>query len=190
MKKLLSFAAAAALVVGASLVVADDIKSGLEPGAAIGAFDVVKYSGAADDGVSVGDQLCYRCKYGARPMVMVFARKCDARLVGLLGDLDKQVASNKKAKFAAFCNLMGEDREGLEAEAKKFGEENKFENVPVVVPVEFENGPADYGINPEAEVTVIIAEGGKVVANHAVGPAGLNDDEIKEILDDVAKVVQ
>ena len=36
------------------------------------------------------------------------------------------------------------------------------ENVPFVVPNDFQTGPDDYAINPQAEVTVILAEGGKV----------------------------
>ena len=36
---------------------------------------------------------------------------------------------------------------------------------PVVVPVENENGPANYGLNPDAEVTVLIAKGGKVISS-------------------------
>jgi hypothetical protein len=48
--------------------------------------------------------------------------------------------------------------------------------VPVVVPVEFENGPDNYGINPKAEVTVLVAKDSKVVSNYAFdkgrGPCG------------------
>jgi hypothetical protein len=39
---------------------ADDLKSGLQPGQSVGAFDVVKCGGAPNDGVSVGQTLCYR----------------------------------------------------------------------------------------------------------------------------------
>ena len=39
---------------------ADELKSGLQVGQSVGPFDVVKCGGAPDDGVSVGQQLCYR----------------------------------------------------------------------------------------------------------------------------------
>jgi hypothetical protein len=39
---------------------ADELKSGLQPGQSVGPFDVVKCGGAPDDGVRVGQQLCYR----------------------------------------------------------------------------------------------------------------------------------
>jgi hypothetical protein len=38
----------------------EGLKSGLQVGDAVGPFNVVKCAGAADDGVKVGDELCYR----------------------------------------------------------------------------------------------------------------------------------
>ena len=190
MKMLACFSVALALAVGTSPVRAVELKSGIQPGEAIGAFDVVKCAGAVDDGVDVGDKLCYRCKYGNRPMVMVFSRKADAKLVALAKQLDAQVAKNSSKKLAAFVNLLGEDEEALETEAKELGEKNELANVPFVVPVEFSDGPGDYGINPDAEVTVILAVGGKVVANHALEAGKLNDKAVKAILADVAKILK
>ena len=188
MKLRLLVCAAVATVGG--LAIAAELESGLQPGASIGAFNVVKCSGAADDGVDVGTELCYRCRYGARPMVMVFSRQSDDALVALTKQLDEEVAEHSDKKLAAFVSLMGEDRDALEARAKAIGSENEIAAVPVVVPVEFENGPADYGINPDAQVTVIIASKSKVVANHAIGEDGLTEEAIAAILADVEKLVE
>jgi hypothetical protein len=49
----------AALLAGAATAGAADLKSGLQEGSFVGAFDVVKCAGA-DDGVREGRQLCYR----------------------------------------------------------------------------------------------------------------------------------
>lgn len=58
MKLLSGFGLAAVLLVGAGYA-AEELKSGLQPGDSVGAFQVVK-CGGADDGVSRGDELCYR----------------------------------------------------------------------------------------------------------------------------------
>ena len=58
MRTLVAFGFAAALL-SASAAEAGEIESGLEVGQSVGAFDVVKYGGA-DDGIAVGQQLCYR----------------------------------------------------------------------------------------------------------------------------------
>ena len=185
--KVLTSLSVAVLLAGASLVVAAELKSGVQPGDAIGAFDVVKCAGAVDDGVSTGDKLCYRCKYGGRPMVMVFTRTTDGKVADLVKKLDAAVAKNADEKLAAFVNLLGEDQEALESQAKKFGSKVKAAAVPIVVPVEFENGPDNYGINPKAEVTVILAVSGSVVANHAVS-GDLTDKTIDAVLADVPKL--
>lgn len=176
---------ALALAAAYSLAVAGEIKSGLEPGSPIGAFDVVKCSGASEDGVAVGQQLCYRCKYGKRPMVMVFARSTDGELATLIKKLDEAVAANGDKNLKAFVNVMGSDREAAEATANKLGSAN----VPSVVPVEFENGPANYGINPKAGVTVILASESKVVANYAVDGA-LSASDVEAIVAQLPKLLQ
>ena len=56
---------------------AAELKSGLQPGDLVGAFDVEKCGGAVNDGKEVGANFCYRCMLGNKPVVMVFARKAD-----------------------------------------------------------------------------------------------------------------
>lgn len=190
MRLMRTFVAGVALLTGISLAVAAELKSGVQPGDAINAFDVVKCAGTEDDGVDLGTKLCYRCKYGNRPMVMVFSRKSDESIGGLVKKLDACVEKNSDEKLAAFVNLLGENEDALEAHAKELGKKVKAPLVPIVVPVEYENGPADYGINPDAEVTVILAVKGKVVANRAYGPGQLNKKAVDDILADVPKILQ
>jgi hypothetical protein len=190
MKVLTSIFCTALMLASASFAAGAELKSGVQPGDSIGAFDVVKCAGASDDGVDTGAKLCYRCKYGGRPMVMVFTRKADEKVAGLVKKLDSAVTHNSDAKLAAFVNLLGDNQESLEAEAKKFGAKTKANNVPIVVPVEYENGPDNYGLNPKAEVTVILAVKGSVVANHALSKGELNDKAIESILADVPKLLK
>ena len=151
---------------------------------------VVKCAGANEDGVKVGDELCYRCRYGQSPMVMVFTRNADESVASLSQRLNELVEKNTESKLKAFVNIMGENREQLEAQAKKFGEANKLTQVPVVVPTEFENGPANYGITSKADVTVLICNKSSVVANYAFGKGELNKETLQKVLADVAKIVK
>lgn len=187
MKFIKCVVAAAVLVGGASLVQAEELKSGLEAGKPIPAFNVTKCAGSEGDKVKIGDNLCYRCKYGARPMVMVFARKADSKLALLTKDLSTAIEKNEDKQLKAFVNLLGEDREATETSAKKFGAEVKAENVPIVVPDEFSNGPGNYSINPKAGVTVIIATGGKTVTSLAYDSKDL---DVKAVMAEVAKLVK
>jgi hypothetical protein len=169
--------------------VAAEFRSGPQVGDLVGAFQVVKAAGAVDDGVSVGDELCYRCRMGNRPVVMVFARSADDSLAGLVKQLDEVVAANKEKKMGSFVSLLGDKPEELKSVAKSFVAKNKIENIPFVVPEENQTGPSEYSINPKADVTVLIYREGKVAASHALAAGGLNDDEIKKILADTSKVL-
>jgi hypothetical protein len=186
MKRLFSLAAVALLVVGVAF--AAELKSGLQPGQKIGAFDVKKVAGATDDGVAVGTELCYRCKYGSRPMVMVFTRKTDDKLVDLVKKLDAAVEKNKDVKLAAFVNVLAEDQSAAEKSAKELASAAKSANVPVVVPVEFKNGPDNYGIAPQADLTIIVASDGAVTANHTFETGLSCESCIESVLSDVTKL--
>lgn len=186
MKWLAGVCAIAVLAAATTARASSEIKSGPQPGDKIGAFDVTKCGGAADDGVSVGDKLCYRCKYGGKPMVMVFTRKADDQVATLIKKLDKAVEKNSEKQLKAFVNFVGDDRKESEKRAKRLAGDT--ENVPMVVPEESTNGPDNYGINPDAVVTVIVAREGKVIASH--GYTGTPDsDDIKEIMSDVHKAI-
>lgn len=183
---LAKFVAVAGLCFPVAFAAAEELKSGPATGEPIAAFEVVKCAGAETDGVEAGKTLCYRCKYGSSPMVMVFSRTADGDVAKFVGDLDAAVAKHGDHGLKGFVNLLGAKKEDLEAKAKKLGKSNKA--VPVVVPVDFEKGPEGYALNDEAEVTIILAKKGKVVAAHAMAAGDFNADAAKAILADVEKL--
>lgn len=171
MKTLTVVSTAFALFAAASLVSAEETKSGLQKGEMIGAFNVTKLAGAEDDGVDVGKNLCYRCKNGGRPQVMIFTRSADKNVVDLVKQLDAAIPKNEDKQLRGFVNFLGDEKSAAKADAEKLAKTTKAKNVPFVLPNEFENGPADYGINPDAEITIIMAKGGEVKANYAAASA-------------------
>ncbi|MBS0207659.1 MAG: hypothetical protein JSS27_01770 [Planctomycetes bacterium] len=184
MKRMLSVGLALLIAVG-TLAAAE--RSGLQPGQSIGAFEVVKVGGAPNDDVSVGKELCYRCKYGNRPMVMVFTRGSDEKLVSLVKQIDAAVAKNSASQLRAFVNVMADNKAAAEATAKGFASQN-LANVPVVIPVDYQNGPGNYSLNPQAQLTIIIANDGKVEVNH-VFESGLSCEScIESVMTDVNKL--
>ena len=83
-------------------------------------------------------------------------------------------------------NFFGDDVNSLIDEVKKFGEENKLENVALVVT----NDTDRFNVNREAEITVMHYRGKKVAANHAIADGGLNEKVSKEILTDIEKIIE
>ena len=182
------FASAAAALVAATAWAAE-FKSGLQVGDTIGAFDVVKVAGADDDGVKNGTALCYRCRYGAKPVAVVFARKSTPALLTLVKQLDQAVASNGEKQLKSFVNFLGADQPQAEALAKAIAGAARAKKVALVVPVDFANGPSELGISPEAEVTVMLYKGGQIVSNHSYAAGTFNPDSVTEIMADLPKIL-
>ncbi len=119
---------------------------------------------------------------------MIFARKADDALASLVKEIEKAIDANQDKKLAAFVNLIGEDRDQLEQAAEKFIKKYNITKVPIVVPVEYENGPKNFNINPEAEVTVMLYRRAKVEANHAFA-AGELARKVQQVLADLPKIL-
>ena len=190
MKASVTLGLAAIVLAGVTALRAAELKSGLQPGDLVGAFDVEKCGGAVNDGKEVGANFCYRCMLGNKPVVMVFARKADNSLASLVKELDKQMTQNADQKLSSFVNLLGSNPAELKNVAKEFAAKNQIENVALVVPQENQNGPAEFNINPDAEVTVTIYRNGKVAASHAVGAGQLDPQTIKSIVADTSKILK
>lgn len=189
MKRFAMFGLASAFALSVVTAYAVEMSSGPKAGEQVGAYTVKKVAGNANDGVEVGQDLCYRCKMGNRPVVMVFSRKPDEKLAKLVKKLDSVVAENQDKKLVAFVNLLGDDADALAKAGEKAVEEAKVENVAFVVPKDLPNGPGNYSLNPEAETTVLIYVKGTVAANHALPAGGLTDEAVQKIIDDTAKIL-
>lgn len=175
---LLSFAFAV-LPAGAA-----DLKSGLQVNEFPAAFNVTDITGP-----SAGETLCYRCQYGARPVVSVFIRKVDENTAKLVKELDAVVSKNAEdKKMAAFVTVLSDDPDAQEPVLKKLADEQKIKHTPLTV---FANavGPAKYKIDEKASVTVMMWVESNVKVNHALADGELNAEKIAAIVKDTEKIL-
>jgi hypothetical protein len=153
-RSLLSLAAVGMLTVGAF---AASFSSGLKPGASVAPFDVVDVSGP-----NKGKQLCYRCQYGASPVVAAFIKADAPEAASLAAGIQKLTQDNTRLR--SFVVFMG----GPETKAAitKIAAEKK-----ITIPLTFlPEGPkaadvASYQINPQASSTVLLWNKGEVKSN-------------------------
>ena len=142
-------------------------KEGLKPGEAIGAFYVTKVAGAVDDDVEPGDYLCYRCRYGSSPMVMVFARQTGGKVPQLVKQLDSAVAANEDVKLKGLLTLMGDKPEELTETGKKIAQQLQAKKIPVVIAEDAKTGPLNYKLPGNVDVTIVVAKDSQVVSTHS-----------------------
>jgi hypothetical protein len=179
-----------AVVMFGAVVAVAEVTSGPQVGETVGAFTVTKVTGNPDDGVAEGRNLCYRCKMGGRPVVMVFARSADEKLAKLLKKIEEEVEEHQDEKLMSFVNMIGADAESLKKATEEFAAKHGITRIAFVVPEDAKDGPADFNIAPDADVTVVCYKEGKVKANHAFAKGGLSDDKIDAVVEASCALVE
>lgn len=159
-----------ALIACFSTVVTADEKGtqpgGLSTGDPLGAFMVTKVAGAEDDGVEPDQSLCYRCRYGRSPMVMIFTRSTNGSIGQFVKRLDAAIDAKKDYRLRGLVTMIGGKPSELTDKANALASETGVKNIPFVVAKESDHGPSDYRLNDDTEVTVVIVNYSQVVAAH------------------------
>ncbi len=118
-------------------------------------------------------------------MVCVFARKTSEPLTSLVKQIDSKIGENRKLK--SFVVLIPKKGENPTDDLKKVATTAGITHVPLTIG-ESPDGPPDYEVAPNADVTVLMWSGHKVKANHAF-KGELTEENIKAIVADVPKIL-
>ena len=178
MKKLFAVVAMLAACVA---VQAED--QGLAVGEGVAPFYVTDVTGP-----KAGEKLCYRCLYGSKPTVSVFARKMTPEVAALTKGIDGVVAANASKKMAAFVVLMTDKPEESEAALKTVAKDQGIKHTPLTT---FDGvaGPEEYKLAADSEVTVVMWVGGKVAASKSYKAGELTTDAVAASVKDTAKIL-
>ncbi|MGE3314022.1 MAG: hypothetical protein AB7O26_02820 [Planctomycetaceae bacterium] len=183
MKNWFTSVAAIAVVAGAGVLVAAELKSGLQVGSEPPAFEVKDATGPA-----AGTTLCYRCRYGGSPVVTIFTRKIDDNVTSLIKKVDEQVAKNGEKKMKAFVVLLTNDPDKAEPMLKQVAEKNKIKNVPLTI-FDGPKGPSDYELSDDANLTVMMWVKSDVKVNHAFADGKFDAKAVDAVVKDTQKIL-
>jgi hypothetical protein len=118
-------------------------------------------------------------------VVCVFARKTSEPLTSLVKQIDKKIDAD--AKLKGFVVLMsGEDKAA--DELRKLAKDAGIQHVPLTLHQD-PGGLPEHDISRDADLTVLMWKGHKVVVNLAY-TGTLTDKEVQAILADVPKVLK
>jgi len=170
---------AVAISTFSSLAMAD----GLEVGTPVNAFYVKDVTGPA-----AGTKLCYRCRYGDRPVVSIFARDLNGEVKSLIHEVDTAVGANQAKDLKAFVVLLSDEPEAKEAALKEVAAQSKVTNTPLTT-FDGNIGPRDYKITQDAQVTVMMWVDGKLKVNEAYKPGELTKDKIQSLLGKTSQIL-
>lgn len=177
-------AIALAFIASAGVAGAAELKSGLQVGDYPDAFHVTDVTGP-----SAGEPLCYRCRYGARPVVSIFARKMDDNVKKLIKQIDQVVGKHhEEDRMAAFVVLLSDEPQQHEKTLATVAKESKLKHTPLTT-YKTAAGPRKYKIHEDAAVTVMMWVENDVKSNHTFAAGKLNDAAIKKVVADTATIL-
>jgi hypothetical protein len=169
----------------ATAIAGDSAVECLEKGDSVGVFYVTKVAGAEDDGVKEGQELCYRCRYGSRPLVMVFTRETGGKLPELVKTIDAVVGEDDQSQLRGLVTFLGDDVAKVKEEASKFAGKAATKHVPVVIAKETQTGPKNYKLG-DSPVTIVVAVDSQVVATHR---CAADEIDIRLVMGEVKRVL-
>ena len=178
------FLAATCLAMIASTAMAAELSPGLKVGERVPPFHVQDVTGPAKE----RGKLCYRCQYGNRPVVSIFAREMTPEVAKLVKEIDGVVGKNKSKKMAAFVVLMTEDPDAVEGKLKKVASEHKIAHTPLTV-FDGKAGPRGYKVAKSADVTIMMWNEGKVKAAHGFAKDKFNKEAIAKVVKETTKIL-
>ena len=168
------------VVAAGAALAGDAVASGLKPGDSASEFLVLDITGAAG-----GTSICYRCRFRDSPVVCVFARTPSESLVRLLKQIDAKIEEKKNLRsYAVFVAPKGEIAPGA---LKTLAADARIVSVPLTL-WDTADGPPDYHLSKDADVTVLMWRRGTVKAGRAY-KGELSDQNIQTILSDLPKIL-
>ncbi|HEX3146979.1 MAG TPA: hypothetical protein VHR66_02790 [Gemmataceae bacterium] len=144
------------------------------------------YSFLVATGPERGQPTCYVCETAEKPGVIVFARSLSEPLAKLMGACDNAVASRPKEAMRSWMTVLGEKTIGLD-DLGKWATQSGLKAVPVGVfddPV----GPPSYRLASDADITVLVFENRKVLANFAFRKGELDETAVKKVAAEMVKL--
>jgi hypothetical protein len=118
-------------------------------------------------------------------VVCVFARKTSETLTSLVKQIDKKIGENDKLR--SFVVIMTRDGDKTKEALKKLADEAGVKHVPLTMTGE-KDGPPDYEISPDADITVLMWRQHTVKANQGY-KGELTDSDIETIVSDIPKLL-
>jgi hypothetical protein len=119
-------------------------------------------------GPAAGQDLCYICRYGGRPSLVVFTRTTEGHFANVAAAVDKLVAANKQARLAGFVVLLGENNKANRERLAGLAREHKL-TIPLTIAADGADGPKAYNLaEREFDTLVLATHRNRVRSTHRV----------------------
>jgi len=163
----------------------EPLKSGLQVGESVPQFYVRAVTGPLKN-----KSVCYVCRNGDRPVIMLLARKVTPELTKLLKDVDQLVdrhRANGLRGFGVFVAAVDAKDLLPRLQTVSFDEDL---SLPLTIAVSSTEGPTGQKLHADAALTVVLYREQSVVANFAFRDGELTRDGIARIVETAGRLAK
>ena len=160
---LLVVAAVTAIPAGRSPAAAGPLKSGREVGQRVPSFYVRAVTGPLRN-----RSVCYVCRNGSRPVVMILFRRLDGGLVPLLKQVETLIDRNRAEGLRGFGVMISDEPSGGVSKVQTLAFDRKISSgLPLTVSTDAVASPSCQNVHREAAITVVLYRRQRVVKTYA-----------------------
>ena len=142
--------------------------------------------------IAVGPQRgmshCFICEAAEKPTVAVFARALSEPLGKLVHQLDRALAAHKGSDLTIWVTFLSDDPTRTDPKVVDWSKQHATGSIPLGV-YNDSVGPPTYLLARDADVTVLLNNKQKVVANFAFRQGELNDAAMGRVLKTIPSII-
>ena len=172
----------ACVIVGGALVGGEPVAQ-LVSGRAVGER-VPQFFVRAVTGPLMNKSVCYVCRNGDRPVVMVLMRDVVEGVPTLLKELDQCVDQHRAVGLRGFGVLLTENQRTAISKLQTMAFDNQL-SLPLTVSSTQLDAPSSQNLHPDAAVTVVLYHDQTVVTTHAFRDTELTAERIGQLMTSV-----
>ncbi len=160
------------------------IQSGPEAGSTIRQFFV-----RAVTGPHRNRSVCYVCRYGNRPVVMILIQDLDPKIATLLKTIDAIVDDNRVTGLRSFGVLVTDESDRAVPTLQTMAFDERIQ-MPLTAATTTITGPGCHNLHEDAATTVILYRDQQAVQNFAFEKDSINDESIASLVQSVKKLIE
>lgn len=133
--------------------------------------------------------VCFVCRNGDRPTVMVITRQLTPELKLFLRNVDRLVDDHRASGLKCFAVYLNDELLPATAQVQTFAFEARLK-LPLTVAGESVTAASCLDIPEETETAVVLYRCKNVVASHHFAPAGFTREQMQPLLQEIVELVK
>lgn len=184
--KTLLHAGLCACVIACGVLIGGEPVAQLVSGRAVGER-VPQFFVRAVTGPLMNKSVCYVCRNGDRPVVMVLMRDVVEGMPALLKELDRCVDQHRAVGLRGFGVLLTENQRSAISRLQTLAFDNQL-SLPLTVASTQLDAPSSQNLHPDAAVTVVLYHDQTVITTHAFRDTELTAERITQLMSSVKEL--